>query len=83
MERGIAVGTLEVAYAERLVPGDRFVLDGRALEFRRLEDSTLFAQSTAGEPGLPRWTSTRQSLSPELARELAHFRTAGGGLSGE
>ena len=74
MERGIAVGTLEAAYAERLVPGDRFVLDGRALEFRRLEESTLFAQPTAGEPGLPRWTSTRQSLSAELAWELAEFR---------
>ena len=50
IERGVAIGTLEAAYAERLVPGDRFVLDGRALEFRRLERSTLFARSTAGEP---------------------------------
>ena len=36
IERGVAIGTLEAAYAERLLPGDRFVLDGRALEFRRL-----------------------------------------------
>ena len=68
IESGVAIGTLEAAYAERLVPGDRFVLDGRALEFRRLDRSTLFARSTAGEPGLPRWTSTRQSLSFELAQ---------------
>ncbi len=78
IESGIAIGTLEAAYAERLVPGDRFVLDGRALEFRRLDRSTLFARSTAGEPALPRWTSTRQSLSFELARELARFRTQAG-----
>jgi ATP-dependent Lhr-like helicase len=77
---GVAIGTLEVAYAERLVPGDRFVLDGRALEFRRLERSTLFARSTTGQPSLPRWTSTRQSLSFELARELAHFRALAGDL---
>jgi ATP-dependent helicase Lhr and Lhr-like helicase len=78
IERGVAIGTLEAAYAERLVPGDRFVLDGRALEFRRLERSTLLARSTSGEPSLPRWTSMRQSLSFELARELARFRTEAG-----
>ena len=74
IERGVAIGTLEAAYAERLLPGDRFVLDGRALEFRRLERSTLFARSATGEPSLPRWTSMRQSLSFELARELVTFR---------
>ena len=78
IERGVAIGTLEAAYAERLVPGDRFVLDGRALEVRRLERSTLFARSASGEPSLPRWTSTRQSLSFELARELARFRARAG-----
>jgi ATP-dependent helicase Lhr and Lhr-like helicase len=78
IEKGVAIGTLEAAYAERLVPGDRFVLDGRALEFRRLDRSTLFARSTWGEPSLPRWTSMRQSLSFELARELARFRTEAG-----
>jgi ATP-dependent Lhr-like helicase len=78
IESGVSIGTLEAAYAERLVPGDRFVLDGRALEFRRLDRSTLFARSTAGEPALPRWTSTRQSLSFELAQELACFRTRAG-----
>ncbi len=78
IESGVAIGTLEAAYAERLVPGDRFVLDGRALEFRRLDRSTLIARSTAGEPALPRWTSMRQSLSFELAGQLARFRTEAG-----
>ncbi len=74
MEGGVAVGTLEAAYAERLIPGDRFVLDGRALEFRRLVKSSLAARPARGEPSLPRWTSDRQSLSFELATELAGFR---------
>lgn len=71
---GTEIGTLEGAYAERLSPGDRFVLDGRALEFRRLEGLTVHARATGGEPNLPRWSSDRQALSAELARELAAFR---------
>jgi ATP-dependent Lhr-like helicase len=71
---GRDIGTLEAAYAERLQAGDRFVLDGRALEFRRLERSIVHARSSAGVLSLPRWTSDRQSLSAELALELARFR---------
>ena len=78
MEGGVAVGTLEVAYAERLVPGDRFVLDGRVMEFRRLVKSIVHTRPHGGEPSLPRWTSDRQSLSCELARELAAFRAEAG-----
>jgi ATP-dependent helicase Lhr and Lhr-like helicase len=74
IEGGVAVGTLEADYAERLIPGDRFVLDGRPLEFRRLDDSSLLARAAGGEPSLPRWTSDRQSLSSELATALARFR---------
>jgi len=74
LESGVAIGTLEAAYAERLVAGDRFILDGRALEFRRLEGSILIARPTGGEPSLPRWTSDRQTLSSELAWEVAEFR---------
>ncbi|WP_152052980.1 DEAD/DEAH box helicase [Tautonia marina] len=68
------IGTLEGNYAERLQPGDRFVLDGRALEFIRLDGLTVHARFSGGEPDLPRWTSDRQGLSAELAAELASFR---------
>jgi ATP-dependent Lhr-like helicase len=78
MARAAAVGTVEAAYAERLVPGDRFVLDGRAWEFKRLVRSILFARPAVGDPSLPRWTSDRQSLSSELAAEIAAFRAAAG-----
>jgi ATP-dependent Lhr-like helicase len=71
---GVEVGTLEGAYAERLQPGDCFVLDGRALEFRRLDALTVHAIPTGGEPTLPRWSSDRQGLSAELARDLGRFR---------
>jgi ATP-dependent helicase Lhr and Lhr-like helicase len=74
LEDGSAVGTLEASYAERLSVGDRFVLDGRALEVRRLEAAIVHARPSGGEPSLPRWTSDRQSFSPELAAELAGFR---------
>jgi ATP-dependent Lhr-like helicase len=80
LEGGIAIGTLEASYAERLVAGDRFVLDGRALEARRLEGSILIARPTGGEPNLPRWTSDRQTLSSELAWELAEFRVRAAAL---
>ncbi len=71
---GVEIGTLEGAYAERLQPGDRFVLDGRALEFRSLEGLTVRARASGGEPSLPRWSSDRQGLTSELAEEVARFR---------
>ena len=78
MDGGVAVGTLEASYAERLVSGDRFVLDGCVFKFRRLENSIVHARADHGEPNLPRWTSDRQSLSFELAQELAVFRVEAG-----
>ena len=71
---GVEIGTLEGAYAERLNRGDRFLLDGRALEFRRLDGFRVLAKPTGGEPTLPRWSSDRQSLTAELAAEVALFR---------
>lgn len=71
---GVAVGTVEEAYAERLSPGDRFVLDGRSLEFRRRESFVIHARSGGTDPALPVWRSDRQALSSELALEVAEFR---------
>lgn len=80
---GIDVGTLEGAYAERLQPGDRFVLDGRALAFVRRVGPIVRAERSAGDPELPRWSSDRQGLSAELALDLARFRVMIGGLFDE
>ena len=70
------IGTVESAYAERLQAGDRFLLDGRALAVRRLEGLTLHVEPAGSDDDvrLPRWSSDRQSLSRELAQNLADFR---------
>ena len=75
---GVEVGSIEGAYAERLQSGDRFVLDGRCLEFRRLEGFSALSKVSGGEPSLPLWTSDRQSLTANLARELSAFRREAG-----
>jgi ATP-dependent helicase Lhr and Lhr-like helicase len=80
---GQAIGTLEGAYAERLQAGDSFVLDGRALEFRRMEGLVVHAKGSGREPNLPRWSSDKQGLSAELARDLAAFRAGAGDALGE
>lgn len=80
---GVEIGTLEGAYAERLQPGERFVLDGRALEFRRLEGTLVHARGAGGEPNLPRWSSDRQALTAELAQDLVQFRTRAAALLAE
>ena len=75
---GEDLGTVEAAYAERLQTGDRFLLDGRVLEVKSRLGNILRASAVAGDPGLPRWTSDRQSISPELALRLASFREEAG-----
>ena len=46
-------------------------------------NSSLLARPDGGEPSLPRWTSDRQSLSSELASELAGFRAEAARLLAE
>jgi ATP-dependent Lhr-like helicase len=75
-----AVGSLEGEYAERLQPGDRFLLDGRAMAFERREGALVIARAVGGESHLPRWISDRGSLSPHLASALARFREQSGSL---
>jgi ATP-dependent Lhr-like helicase len=77
------IGTLEGSYAERLLAGDCFLLDGRAFEFRRLEGLVVDARAASGDPTLPRWSSDRQSLSAALARELAAFRERSAEMAAE
>ena len=75
---GVELGTVEAAYAERLQPGDRFLLDGRVLEAKSRQGGVLRVSTVQGDPGLPRWTSDRQSMSPALAHRLACFREEAG-----
>ncbi len=68
------IGDVDQAFADRLQPGDRFLLDGRCLEFRRREREAVFVEEVAGQPATPRWGGDGWPISPELARRLFLLR---------
>jgi ATP-dependent Lhr-like helicase len=70
----LRVGEVDEAFADRLQPGDRFLLDGRCLEFRRTEGRALVVDETTGRPATPRWLGNGWPLAPELARRLYLLR---------
>jgi ATP-dependent Lhr-like helicase len=68
------IGEVAEVFAERLQPGDRFLLDGRCLELRRKAGQALWVQEVVGRPAVPRWASDGWPLSPDLARRLYLLR---------
>jgi ATP-dependent Lhr-like helicase len=68
------IGQVDEAFAERLHPGDRFLLDGRCLEMRRLEGGELLVEEVGGRPAVPRWAGDGWPLSTELAQRLYVLR---------
>jgi ATP-dependent Lhr-like helicase len=68
------IGEVDQTFGERLQPGDRFLLDGRCLEFRRQEATALLVEEVVGRPAVPRWGSDGWPLSTELARRLYALR---------
>jgi ATP-dependent Lhr-like helicase len=68
------IGEVDRPFAESLNPGDRFLLDGRCLELRRLEAGTLLVDEVIGRPGVPRWEGDGLPLSEELAQRLYALR---------
>jgi ATP-dependent Lhr-like helicase len=68
------VGQVDEAFADRLMPGDRFLLDGRCLEYRRSEGGDLLVDEVAGRPVTPRWAGEAWPLSRDLARRLYLLR---------
>jgi ATP-dependent Lhr-like helicase len=70
----VPIGQVDEAFADRLQPGARFLLDGRCLEFRRREAGALLVQEVVGRPTMPRWTGDALPLSTELARRLYLLR---------
>jgi ATP-dependent Lhr-like helicase len=69
-----SVGEVDQSFADRLQPGDRFLLDGRCLELRRKEGGALLVEEVAGRPRVPRWGGEGWPLSTELARRLYLLR---------
>src|SRR5262249_27152984 len=73
-ERGGSIGELDEAFAERLQPGDRFLLDGRCLEYRRREEQTILVDEGPGRARVQRWGGEGLPPSPQLARRLYVLR---------
>ncbi len=71
----LPVGEIDEAFAERLQPGDRLLLDGRCLEFRAIEEQTAIVEEVPGRPRVPRWGGDGWPLSAELSRRLYLLRT--------
>jgi ATP-dependent Lhr-like helicase len=71
----LPIGQVDELFAERLQPGDRFLLDGRCLEFRRREVAGLLVAEVGGRrPAVPRWGGEGWPLSAALAERLFVFR---------
>jgi ATP-dependent Lhr-like helicase len=74
LPRTSLVGELDEIYAQRLQPGDRFMLDGRCLEYQSREGSSLLVDEVLGRPQVPRWHGSGPPMSSELASRLYLFR---------
>ncbi|HEV8059903.1 MAG TPA: DEAD/DEAH box helicase [Gemmataceae bacterium] len=71
---GDSIGEVEEGFADRLKPGDRFLLGGKVLEYRKVERGTVLVDEAAGMPAIPRWSGAGWLLAPELARRLYALR---------
>jgi ATP-dependent Lhr-like helicase len=71
---GGRVGEVDEAFAGRLQPGDRFLLDGRCLELKRTEGAALEVEEVIGKPVAPRWVGEGWPCSADLARRLYLLR---------
>jgi ATP-dependent Lhr-like helicase len=70
------IGELDDQYADRLQPGDRFLLDGRCLTLRQHGDRELIAIESSGFPWVPRWGNSGLRIPEELARRIYDVRFA-------
>ncbi|AIF69757.1 helicase [Palaeococcus pacificus DY20341] len=69
------IGTVEEEFAERLMPGDIFVLAGRTYEFKKSRGNRIYVQSREGaKPTIPAWFSEMLPLSFDLALDVQKFR---------
>ncbi len=73
-QKSFLVGFLDDAYADRLRPGDRLLLDGRCFQYRRCENRAVLVDEVSSRPVVPCWTGSGWSLSRELAQRLFLFR---------
>ncbi|WP_042698957.1 ATP-dependent helicase [Thermococcus sp. PK] len=75
------IGTVEEEFAERLMPGDIFVLAGRTYEFRKSRGNRIYVVPKEGaKPTIPAWFSEMLPLSFDLALDVQRFRREVKGL---
>ncbi|WP_297535568.1 DEAD/DEAH box helicase [Thermococcus sp.] len=75
------IGTVEEEFAERLMPGDIFVLAGRTYEFVKSRGNKLYVIPREGaKPTIPAWFSEMLPLSFDLAVDIQRFRREVKGL---
>ncbi|NJD99440.1 ATP-dependent helicase [Thermococcus sp. LS1] len=69
------IGTVEEEFAERLMPGDIFVLAGRTYEFIKSRGNKIYVIPREGaKPTIPAWFSEMLPLSFDLALDVQKFR---------
>jgi ATP-dependent Lhr-like helicase len=68
------IGEIDPSFAERLEPGDRFLLDGRSLEVREKGLESVLVRDSTQRPLLPLWTGSGWPMSTELAQRLFALR---------
>ncbi|NJE10229.1 ATP-dependent helicase [Thermococcus sp. MAR1] len=77
------IGTVEEEFAERLMPGDIFVLAGRTYEFVKSRGNKIYVIPREGaKPTIPAWFSEMLPLSFDLALDVQRFRREVAGLVG-
>lgn len=69
------IGKVEEEFAEKLMPGDRFVLGGKVYEFIGSRGSKIVVKKAFDElPTIPAWFSEQLPLSYDLALKINEFR---------
>ena len=71
---GEKLGEVEESFADRLQPGDRFLLAGKVLEYRKVENGTVMVDEANGLPATPRWGGAGWVTTAELARRIYALR---------
>ena len=74
LREGEKLGEVEESFADRLRPGDRFLLGGKVLEYRKFERGAVLVDEAVGLPATPRWSGAGWFTTPELARRIYALR---------
>jgi ATP-dependent helicase Lhr and Lhr-like helicase len=68
------LGVVPDHFADRLLAGDRFLLNGRVYELLQQERFNLLVQEAAGLPNFTRWRGGMWNMPPALAERIWRLR---------